>query len=85
VARTNKSSNRPKPTPQQISPIVTLPPDGESYLNQPTIMAVFQIRSPVTLWRWVKDGKFPPPIRIAGSMRWELSALRTHIQKIREV
>lgn len=22
--------------------------------------------SPATLWRWVKDGKFPAPIRLSG-------------------
>ena len=29
-----------------------------------------------TIWRWVKQGKFPRPIKLAGgSSRWKLSDL----------
>jgi predicted DNA-binding transcriptional regulator AlpA len=24
----------------------------------------------LTIWRWVRSGKFPPPIKIVGSTRW---------------
>ncbi|TDT41498.1 AlpA family transcriptional regulator [Halospina denitrificans] len=28
-----------------------------------------------TVWRWVRQGKFPSPIRINGCTRWKLSDL----------
>jgi len=26
-----------------------------------------------TIWRWVREGRFPSPIKINGSTRWKLS------------
>jgi hypothetical protein len=32
--------------------------------------------SPVTLWRWVQIGKFPPPDRIGGMPFWRVGTIR---------
>lgn len=31
--------------------------------------------SRATIWRWVKEGKAPKPIKINGSTRWKLDDL----------
>jgi predicted DNA-binding transcriptional regulator AlpA len=71
------------PTPQTITPIVTLPAEGDGYLNLVTVLAVFQVKSPVSIWRWVKAGVFPTPVKLGSQLRWELSDLRAHMVKLR--
>ncbi len=37
--------------------------------------------SPATLWRWVKSGKFPQPIRLSDRVTaWEASKVNAWIQ-----
>jgi prophage regulatory protein len=49
----------------------------------PTVLAVFAT-SKSTLWRWIGEGKFPRPRKIGpGSTRWDVAALRAHMEKIR--
>jgi len=35
-----------------------------------------------TLWRKVKDGSFPPPIKIGGVTAWKLSVIRAWQQQV---
>lgn len=36
---------------------------------------------PATIWRWVKDGKFPAPIRLSGRVTaWEVAKVDAWIQ-----
>lgn len=37
---------------------------------------------PSTIWRKVKDGSFPQPIKIGGSTRWHRSEVEEHIAKL---
>jgi prophage regulatory protein len=35
----------------------------------------------VTLWRWVRDGRFPQPVRIGpGSKRWPEAVIAGHLK-----
>ena len=35
--------------------------------------------SRVTIWRWVRDGRFPKPIKLSPACtRWNLSAVEQH-------
>lgn len=38
-----------------------------------------------TLWRWVKKGILPPPIRIGGIAGWRPSDIETTLEKARQV
>lgn len=32
-----------------------------------------------TIWRWVAEGSFPPPVKISpGCTRWDLSVIEKH-------
>lgn len=45
--------------------------------GQPGIVPV----SPATLWRWVKSGKFPAPVRLSERVTaWEASKVNAWIQ-----
>lgn len=35
-----------------------------------------------TIWRKVKDGSFPPPIKIGGATRWHLIEVESYIAKL---
>ena len=44
-----------------------------SHLSDKAVAIRFEI-SRATVWRWVKENKFPKPIKLsAGSTRWKLS------------
>lgn len=46
-----------------------------SYLSVNTVAKRYQV-SRATIWRWVKEGHFPEPTKLASNTtRWELSAL----------
>jgi len=36
--------------------------------------------STTTLWRWVRDGKFPPQVRIGSLVRWKRSEVDAWLQ-----
>ena len=45
------------------------------YLRDIAVADRYDISRP-TIWRWVKQGKFPKPTKLAGgSSRWKLSDL----------
>ncbi len=38
--------------------------------------------SPVTIWRWVKDGKFPQPIKLSGNVTaWRAEEVRAFLDQ----
>ncbi len=44
-----------------------------SHLSDKAVAIRFEI-SRATVWRWVKENKFPKPIKLSpGSTRWKLS------------
>lgn len=47
----------------------------ENYLNIQEVSAVLKV-SRSTLWRWIKEGLFPKPIRLGPkAVRWKVSDL----------
>lgn len=38
---------------------------------------------PATLWRWLKQGLIPEPIRIGGRTFWEVEVLEQHLSDLR--
>ena len=41
-------------------------------------------RGRASLYRDIKSGKFPQPVRLGGSSRWPLSEVQAHIKKLIE-
>lgn len=71
-----KRTRKPVPT--------TLPPDGEGFVREPTVRAVFSI-SHTTLWRFIKEKRFPAPFRLGvQSVAWDVAELRKHMEHIRQ-
>ncbi|SWO60023.1 MULTISPECIES: helix-turn-helix transcriptional regulator [Klebsiella] len=56
----------------------TLPESG--YMRPAQVMRHFQI-SESTLWKWVKNGKFPKPDRLSdGVTRFDVAELREWVK-----
>ena len=48
--------------------------DLETYLSNVEVRRIAGGKSTATLWRWVRDGLFPAPIRIGpNSVAWRVS------------
>jgi len=53
-----------------------------AYVRQPTLQTLFAC-SKATLWRWVKSGRLPPPIKLGLRISaWNVGTLRAHLKKI---
>lgn len=53
-----------------------------AYVRQPTLQALFAC-SKATLWRWVKSGRLPPPIKLGLRISaWNVGKLRAHLKTI---
>lgn len=53
-----------------------------SYLRDTQIAAMYGI-SRITVWRWVRRGILPPPVRLGpGTTRWRWSDIQTHESRI---
>lgn len=47
------------------------------YLSDKAVAARYE-SSRATIWRWVKEGKLPRPVKLAsGTTRWKLSDLQS--------
>lgn len=44
------------------------------FFTDKNVAARYQVSRP-TIWRWLKEGQFPKPVKLAGSTRWRLSDL----------
>lgn len=42
------------------------------YLTDRTLAARYEVARS-TIWRWLKEGQLPKPIKLAGSTRWRLA------------
>ena len=69
-------AKRPKKAPLAIFPEV-------GFAALPSIVHYIDSSAP-TIWRWVAEGKFPKPIKINGSTRWDVTEVRAFMQKIRQ-
>lgn len=63
-----------KPQIIRISQLATTP-------TKPGILPV----SPATIWRWVRDGKFPKPIKLGASVTgWAVDEIEAFVSARRE-
>ncbi len=56
--------------------ITKLPEDPDALIDTRCVLAVLPITSRMTLWRWVKEGNFPKPIKINGRNSWTVRVTR---------
>lgn len=55
-------------------------------MNTERLLKIKQVRelvpaAPSTIWLWVKDGKFPKPIKIGSGTFWRESEINSFIQQ----
>ena len=54
-----------------------LPEDPDALVDIQVVLAVLPINSRMTVWRWVKDEKFPPPTKLHnGRNYWTVEVVR---------
>lgn len=41
------------------------------FLNVKSVSKRYEVSVP-TIWRWIREKKYPPPIKINGSARWNI-------------
>lgn len=57
--------------------ITKLPDDPDALVDTSRVLAVLPISSRMTLWRWIKEGKFPAPHKLHnGRISWTVRATR---------
>lgn len=58
-------------------------PDSAN-VRQPVVQALFACSAP-TVWRWVKSGLIPPPLKLSARVTaWNVGALRIALNAIKE-
>jgi predicted DNA-binding transcriptional regulator AlpA len=59
-------------------PVITkLPEDPDALVDIQCVLAVVPVSSRMTIWRWVKEKKFPPPIKLHnGRNYWRARRVR---------
>ncbi len=61
--------------------ITKLPEDPDALVDIQGVLAVLPISSRMTLWRWIKDGKFPKPVKMHNRRNsWTVRVLRRWLQ-----
>ena len=53
-------------------------------LVTPKHMVKFYGVAPSTLWRWIKEGHVPEPIRIGRRTYWEWGVIEQHLKRLRQ-
>lgn len=53
---------------------VQMQQNNNQFLNVTSVSARYQV-STTTIWRWVREGCLPNPIKFNGSTRWRVSDL----------
>lgn len=50
--------------------------NNNQFLNVTSVSERYQV-STTTIWRWVREGGLPTPVRLNGSTRWSISDLNS--------
>jgi len=60
-------------------------PDS-AYVGSDVVNAVFHLKGPATLWKWVQAGRLPKPVNLTGSRRrsWNVGQLRRFIAEAQQ-
>lgn len=67
-------ANRCVMTRRLEAPVSEMTETEPRYLRVSEVAKIFDI-STATVWRWVRAGKLPQPVKICGSTRWKRSTL----------
>lgn len=46
--------------------------DSSIYMTIDDVASYLRVKSNSTIYRWVKQGKFPEPIKLNGLTRWDM-------------
>ena len=61
--------------------ISKLPEDPDALIDIQILLAVLPVKSRMTVWRWVKDGKFPKPKKMHnGRNTWTAGVTRAWLK-----
>ncbi len=73
-----KTKPDPKSIPAPHRPALTrLPDDPDALVDTNCVLAVLPISSRMTLWRWIREGIFPKPIKLHnGRNSWTVRVTR---------
>ena len=77
------SKKAPRPTPPRRRPGKALPPNPEAttisggrWVYKPELLEIYVPgKNYVTIWRWMRDGKFPLPYTIGDKNAWKRTEL----------
>jgi len=65
-AKRGEIPSRPFPMPSKPVPVAPVQVTGPvRLLSKQEVLALLPIKSPVSLWSWIRDGRFPAP-RVIG-------------------
>jgi prophage regulatory protein len=80
----NHKQAKPRKRRSEIQNEQTVPIlPAEGFVRERTVVPLFAT-SRSTLWRWIKEGRFPAPHKIGpGTTAWDVADLRAHMNKIR--
>lgn len=53
-------------------------------MDQKDVLATAKI-SRTTLWKMIKDGRFPKPIKIGSALRWKPETVQTWLENLEAV
>jgi predicted DNA-binding transcriptional regulator AlpA len=63
----------------------SLPAPLEATLSMKNLVAIYNV-SKRTIWRWVKEGRLPPPIAVTRRVRrWKASDIQQHLNSLQRV
>lgn len=67
------TSDKPAPINAALATFDQLP--DAAFVRLPTVAPLCGV-SPPTIWRWVKAGRLPAPVKRGGVTAWQVGALR---------
>ncbi len=67
-----------QPTPEKGIQACSSTLPSEGFARLPQVLSVVPVKRS-TLWGWVKDGKFPRPVKLGGTTAWPVEAVRSWI------
>jgi predicted DNA-binding transcriptional regulator AlpA len=64
--------------------MTTTPADADRLLDRRSVCAFFGNIHPATIYRHIRDGRIPRPVKVGGSSRWVRSECEQALSKMLE-